>query len=293
VHLIVIRSRPSPSLAPRPSSARTTLLELLISFAIIIVVGYALKQAEIHSRLWFASAFLTAFVVIVVKNRLLQRMTERGVLRDLFTERIALVGDSDIAKLLRQSLEREIGTPCIVRGYDVAARGSDGAATEQELQPLIQDGLEQAFDRIILCLPPDRIGSVKALVDAVSFLPVRIEICLAQAELQALRSDRLLAPGQLLVALDDQPRDDWGDLLKRWIDLAVGGLMLILVAPLMLLVAIAIKLDSRGPVFFRQRRHGWNHSVIKVWKFRTHHTGDGERRPRHPRRGTLAAHEPR
>jgi lipopolysaccharide/colanic/teichoic acid biosynthesis glycosyltransferase len=49
----------------------------------------------------------------------------------------------------------------------------------------------------------------------------------------------------------------------------IGSLGLLAAAPVMLLVALAIKLDSPGPVFFRQRRHGFNNEAILVWKFRS------------------------
>ena len=44
---------------------------------------------------------------------------------------------------------------------------------------------------------------------------------------------------------------------------------MVLLSPLLLLIAVAIRLDSKGPVLFRQRRHGFNHRVFSVWKFRT------------------------
>jgi exopolysaccharide biosynthesis polyprenyl glycosylphosphotransferase len=57
--------------------------------------------------------------------------------------------------------------------------------------------------------------------------------------------------------------------MKSLFDKVVGSLALVLAAPLMLVVAAAIKLDSRGPVFFKQRRHGFNNELIEVYKFRS------------------------
>jgi len=56
---------------------------------------------------------------------------------------------------------------------------------------------------------------------------------------------------------------------KRAQDLVVGTIALVLLAPVMLLTALAVKLDSPGPVFFRQRRHGFHNEEILVWKFRS------------------------
>src|SRR3954463_6344573 len=74
----------------------------------------------------------------------------------------------------------------------------------------------------------------------------------------------------------EAPITDW-DLVMKWLfDRAVGFLILILAAPVMALVALAIKLDSPGPVLFRQKRFGFNNERIDVFKFRSlyHHQAD-------------------
>jgi putative colanic acid biosynthesis UDP-glucose lipid carrier transferase len=66
-----------------------------------------------------------------------------------------------------------------------------------------------------------------------------------------------------------KPIRDWGYLAKLVFDYTIATVSVVLFAPLMLIIALAIKLDSRGPVIFRQRRHGFNHRVIDIFKFRT------------------------
>jgi lipopolysaccharide/colanic/teichoic acid biosynthesis glycosyltransferase len=72
-----------------------------------------------------------------------------------------------------------------------------------------------------------------------------------------------------LLDVKKKPLADWDPLLKRLEDYGLGALMLIASAVLFPLIALAIKLDSPGPVFFRQRRRGFNQGVFKVLKFRT------------------------
>ncbi len=67
----------------------------------------------------------------------------------------------------------------------------------------------------------------------------------------------------------DKPITDWDVVMKWLFDRIVGGLMLIVLSPIMLLTAIAIKLDSRGPVLFKQKRYGFNNELIEVYKFRS------------------------
>ena len=67
----------------------------------------------------------------------------------------------------------------------------------------------------------------------------------------------------------DRPIADW-DIVMKWLfDKIIGTLALIALSPLMALIALAIKLDSKGPVLFRQRRHGFNNELVEVYKFRS------------------------
>jgi Undecaprenyl-phosphate glucose phosphotransferase len=69
--------------------------------------------------------------------------------------------------------------------------------------------------------------------------------------------------------LFDKPMADWDIILKALFDRIVGGLCLIALAPIMLLVALAVKLDSKGPILFKQKRYGFNNEIIEVFKFRS------------------------
>lgn len=83
-------------------------------------------------------------------------------------------------------------------------------------------------------------------------------------------------PNALLV-LAHRPLSDEGALLKRFEDMAIAGAALLVLGPLMALAALAIKLDSPGPVLFRQPRFGLNNQVIEVLKFRTMHVAGCDR----------------
>ena len=69
--------------------------------------------------------------------------------------------------------------------------------------------------------------------------------------------------------LAHRPIRRWGRVVKAVQDKVFGAVLLLIVSPVMLVVAIAIRIDSPGPIFFRQRRHGWNNTEFDVWKFRT------------------------
>lgn len=72
-----------------------------------------------------------------------------------------------------------------------------------------------------------------------------------------------------LLAVMDKPLRDWDYVLKNIEDRVLGTLILCLAAPVMALIALAIRWESKGPVLFRQQRYGFNNELIGVWKFRS------------------------
>ena len=72
-----------------------------------------------------------------------------------------------------------------------------------------------------------------------------------------------------LLDVFDKPLGEWDIVFKATFDRVIGALALIMLSPLMLIAALAVKLDSRGPIFFRQKRYGFNNEVIEVYKFRS------------------------
>ena len=72
-----------------------------------------------------------------------------------------------------------------------------------------------------------------------------------------------------LLDILDRPINDWDSVAKRAFDIVFSLLGIILFSPVMIATAIAIKLDSKGPVLFVQKRHGFNNEEINVYKFRS------------------------
>ena len=75
-----------------------------------------------------------------------------------------------------------------------------------------------------------------------------------------------------VIDLFDKPLAEWDAVLKMVFDRLVGTLALVALAPVMLMVALAVKLDSKGPALFRQKRYGFNNELIEVFKFRSMYT---------------------
>jgi exopolysaccharide biosynthesis polyprenyl glycosylphosphotransferase len=186
-------------------------------------------------------------------------------------EATALLGAGELAEITRRkiSLFRDMHIELVIELPIPDLEGEPGA---QRLRALCKK-----VDQIIVA----RAGVDPELVAALALACRRSETKLSVAS--GLRGRALPVPQMTQVA--DLPvfeYDTWDVprstmLLKRCFDLALSSLGLLLLAPLVPLIALAIKLDDRGPVFFRQRRAGLRGSPFQMMKFRTMRT-DAEQR---------------
>jgi Undecaprenyl-phosphate glucose phosphotransferase len=146
------------------------------------------------------------------------------------------------------------------------------AAINGRLDDLIEAGRAGRIDQIVIALPQSADRRAAEVARKLTQLPVSLHVVthIASDLVDASAANRVSNLGPVgLLDVKRKPLSDWAPLVKRVEDHGLGFLLLIAASPLLLLCAIAIKLDSAGPVLFRQRRRGLNQKVIEVLKFRT------------------------
>lgn len=125
------------------------------------------------------------------------------------------------------------------------------------------------IDMLVVTLPLSAEKRILTILKALWVLPLDIRISALSQNLR-FRSRSYSYMGDVpMLDVMDRPIADWNQVAKRGFDIVFGVAALIAVMPIMVLTAIAIKLDTPGPVFFRQKRHGFNNEEILVWKFRS------------------------
>ena len=124
---------------------------------------------------------------------------------------------------------------------------------------------------MIFSLPISAEGRILQMLKKLWVLPVDIRLSAHSNKLRFRPRAYSYLGNVPVLDVFDRPITDWDVVMKWLFDKIVGGLALIALAPIMLLIAIAIKLDSRGPVLFKQKRYGFNNELIEVYKFRSLH----------------------
>ncbi len=134
---------------------------------------------------------------------------------------------------------------------------------------LVEFARSTPIDLVIFTLPISAEQRLLTMLRKLWVLPVDIRLAAHMNKLR-FRPRAYSYIGKVpVIDLFDKPLAEWDIVLKSLFDRLVGALCLLLFAPIMLLVALAVKLDSRGPVLFRQKRYGFNNELIEVFKFRS------------------------
>lgn len=150
-----------------------------------------------------------------------------------------------------------------------APRDISGVPVLGDTQALLDHRIMPFVDRIVITVPAKARARVGELIERLRVLPNEVTLLLdgEDSDQEAAAIDRIADVP--LARVSGAPADQARALVKRIQDLVIGSLALVFAAPIMVVVAFAIRLDSPGPILFRQRRHGFNNEEIVVWKFRS------------------------
>ncbi|HVY35083.1 MAG TPA: exopolysaccharide biosynthesis polyprenyl glycosylphosphotransferase [Caulobacteraceae bacterium] len=256
------------SLASTLARVASALLGSAVAAALVIAAVRPPAADVLATETWFV---LSAVALGVSEAAWWRRLTQWRASGRL-TPNIVVVGATENARKLIEKA-REGGKLAVLGIFDdrLGRAPSDvaGVPVLGDTRALLGHRIMPYVDRVVITVPPHAQGRVRQLIEKLKVLPNEVSLFLdfEGEDAQSAAVSRLAeAP---LARVSGLGPDDGRVLAKRLQDLALGALAMILAAPIMGIVAIAIRLDSPGPILFRQRRHGFNNEEIVVWKFRS------------------------
>jgi len=240
-------------------------------FASLVFAGTLYLTFRDVSRLLFVY-----FAVLDMAALLSWRVVARGVFRLLdgrsFTERrVLVVGSGELAHRVSATIREYAWTGLTLAGYldDDPNHKSNGLPVLGTYADASYVVLEHKIDEIVIALPGDAHEQMNRLIADVQSVPVNIRVLPDYYSLAVFRATVDDFGGLPLINLREPVLNPYQRLMKRLLDLTVGSIALLLSAPLIALIAIAIRLDSPGPAFFRQTRVGENGKLFEMIKFRS------------------------
>ncbi len=263
---------------PRRISTRTRELADLIkgsSLALLVFLGILfLFRGLVLSRavvlcFWLLSLFFLNLSHVTFREAL-RFLRKRGY----NLRHVVIVGAAQQSHELLHKLEwyRHLGFH--IRGvycteewsFKCEPQGLQLLATREELLALIRRG---SVDQIFVALPMEQASRVREIQQWLGDEPITLHFVPDFGKLATLRGSMEELDGLSIVTLQSSPLYGWNSLLKRGMDVLLGFVAFGVFAPLMLLIAVAIKLTSVGPVLYRQERMGLDGRRFEMLKFRT------------------------
>ncbi len=255
------------------SQLATLIYVCVITIALAFAVVFFLKIQTEFSRAWVLLWMGIFFATLSVGRALMSRYVDVLMRNGMLTRSVLLVGSGNQFGVAKSMLGEGANHFNLVNSLELTAQDAcspfDCTRLTEQLDPFIKEAQEKHVDGVVIALPSSMGLELEKIMQQVQMLPVDVQVLpdFGGANITA-RCIQKIGDASVITTVS-KPITEWGAFLKRIEDYVIGSICLVLALPAMAVIAVAIKLDSKGPVFFRQRRHGYNHRVIEVLKFRS------------------------
>jgi Undecaprenyl-phosphate glucose phosphotransferase len=266
-----------------------------VVFLLVIGASFFAKTGDQYSRVWLGSFYVVGLIALLAFRRTLFVMVRRWTAEGRLARRTAIVGGGDPGEALIQALRVQRDSDLRLVGLfddrsdERSPQPSDGARKLGTVDDLVEFARRTRVDLVIFSLPISAERRILQMLKKLWVLPVDIRLSAHSSKLRFRPRAYSYLGNVPVIDVVDRPITDWDVVMKWLFDKAIGGLALLALSPLMALVALLIKLDSPGPVFFKQRRHGFNNENIEVFKFRSLYTDKTD----HDARKSVTKDDPR
>ena len=256
------------------SYLRLTSVWSLVLF-IAIGVSFFAKAGELFSRVWLAAFFICGAAALLGFRLALAQLVRQWMRDGRLERRTVVVGADAEGETLIHALDgqRDSGLRVLGvfddRGDDRASATCGGRPKFGTVDDLVEFARRTRIDLVIFSLPITAEKRILQMLKKLWVLPVDIRLSAHTNKLRFRPRSYSYIGAVPVLDVFDRPITDWDVVVKELFDKVVGSLLLLAALPVMAVVALAIKLDSRGPVLFRQKRYGFNNELIEVFKFRS------------------------
>ncbi|HET9861966.1 MAG TPA: undecaprenyl-phosphate glucose phosphotransferase [Steroidobacteraceae bacterium] len=264
----------SQVVSSRIELATNMLWRWAVLVACLLALGYVTKFSEEFSRRVVVTWVLVTPVLLVILQLLLHAVTRALLMDSAHARRAIIVGCTTASQELARRLARHTELGMSVAGF-FDDRGSDrlGCADHAQLLGRFADVphfvKSRGIDVIFIAIPPGQVSRMRDLVGELGDTTASIYFVpdVSGFDMIQQRTSEIL--GLPVVAMCETPFHGYRGLVKRLMDVTLASLGILLLSPMLLGIAWAVRRGSPGPVLFRQRRYGLDGREIQVYKFRT------------------------
>ncbi len=244
-------------------------------FAALTVVVFFSKLGETYSRVWLGTWYVLGFGGILVLRGITARLLRRWNSDNRLNRQAVIIGSGHEAAQLIDAINDSPDVDVSIvglfddRGDQRSPASIAGYQKLGNVDQLVEFARWKRVDLLIMALPISAENRLAELTRKLWILPVDIRLSAYTQKLR-FRPRAYSYIGNIpFFDVFDRPLSGWDWIIKNVEDKVISSIALLLLSPLMALVALAVRLDSRGPVLFKQKRYGFNNELIEVYKFRS------------------------
>lgn len=247
----------------RGQFGRVSLLWLGV-ILILIALAYLTKTSDSFSRVWAITWFFMVDGALIINRVIAVGYVDKLRSDGKLARRIAIIGTGDKAARLRRLIEnndpREVTVAGVFAPEETGERGLEALTTR-----IVGDKIDEA----VIAIDDNDHALLQKIITVLGTVSVETRIAPDTIDLRL----PILGVSHIgtvpLFDIHHRPHSLWSRITKRIEDLVLGIVALVVLSPLMVLIAMAIKLTSHGPVLFRQQRLGFNNNAFTLFKFRS------------------------
>ena len=269
--LLFARSSLYADRAERPGLPR--IVTSLFQVTIVALIFALVNDEEFNSYYIFYGSLFFAVVYVGSLRWLYEQVTGRLLRAAGYRRRTVIVGSGKHIEAVAHALTDQSSPPLELVGYSsLTARPDNGLRSLGPVERLPDVLEQQQIDEIVIADPDFPEDQAVELVDQCHQRGVRVRVAPSTMEILVHRAE--FVPGQTVPLFELSPPvfDGMDFALKRTFDLVGASLLLVLLSPVLLVIAVAVRVSSRGPVFYRSLRPGIGGEPFHCLKFRTMRT---------------------
>ena len=256
-----------------------------ISFLALFLLGFLTKVSYTYSRVFIVSLYVFGFAAQVIMHYVARKLAQRSNLHSTVADNVIIVGQGQLASYLEHKIstnpwlqQRVIGHVAIDEEQKANKLSHKFAVNEFEKPNKINLGKttdllklidEHNITTVYIVTPLESSTVLERLYFLLLDKHVSIHWVPDIFSLRLINHSVREIAGVPVLTLSETPLTGISKLSKAIEDKVLSFIILLLISPILLMIAIAIKCDSPGPIFFRQNRTGWNGKKFSIWKFRS------------------------
>ena len=244
-----------------------------VSVLILMAITFFIRDLT-FSRIMVVYFWIIVTIMLFLSHQLVSLLVKEMHIRGVNLKKVLIVGAGELGQKVVERLEKRPEIGFSVVGYLSHSPEKVGKTFKDHkvlgvYQELVRVIRENEVDQLFIALPLKAHDSLEEILTSLGEETVDIKLVPDLLRYMDLHSGVEELDGMPLINLSESPLYGWNIILKRVSDIVLSGFAIILTFPVMVLVAVALRLESRGPLIYRQERMGLDRNVFWMYKFRS------------------------